>query len=133
MISRSQTTRRSRLRLAAALTGALTITACASSPPPPTASLQAAKQAISIAERADAGRFAPVELNQARTKLASADAEVSASRMVMADRLAVESRAAAELATAKTSASQAKTVNDEMSRSTGTLIEEMQRNSGDKP
>ena len=126
-------TRRSRLRLGAALAGVLTITACASAPPPPTASLQAAKQAISIAERADASRFAPVELNQARTKLASADEEVSASRMVMAERLAIESRASAELAAARTSASKAKTVNDEMSRSTGALIEEMQRNSGDKP
>ena len=53
--------------------------------------------------------------------------------MIVAERLADESRADAELAFAKTNAAKASAVNDEMKRSTGTLIQEMQRNAGDKP
>jgi Domain of unknown function (DUF4398) len=132
MNATSQTYRGSRLRIAVGLTGILMLGACASTPPAPTASLQAARQAISNAERAEAGRYASGELGEARTKLASADTAVSEQRMTMAERFAEESRAEAELASAKTADVKAKAVNDEMSSSTGTLIEEMQRNSGDK-
>jgi hypothetical protein len=106
--------------------------ACAETPPP-TASLQAAHQAITNAERAEAGRYAAGELGEARTRLASADTAVSEKRMITAARFADESRTEAELASAKTADVKAKAVNDEMSRSTSTLVEEMQRNSGDKP
>ena len=133
MNARSQTHHGSRLRIAVALPGVLMIAACASTPPAPTASLQAAQQAISSAERADASRYAPGELSQARTKLASANTEVTEQRMITAERFAEESRAEAELASAKTSAAKANAVNTEMKRSTSTLIEEMQRSSGDKP
>jgi hypothetical protein len=122
----------SRLRTAAGLTGVLMLAACASTPPP-TASLQAAHQAISNAERADAGRYAPAELSEARSKLASADSAVSEQKMTMAEQLAEESRVEAQLASAKTAEFKAKAVNDEMTRSNGTLVEEMQRNSGGKP
>jgi len=107
--------------------------ACAETPPMPTASLQAARQAISDAERAEAGRYAAAELGEARIKLASADTAVSEQKMTTAERFADESRTEAQLASAKTADVKAKAVNDEMSRSTGTLIQEMQRNSGDKP
>ena len=70
-----------RLRVAAGLAGALMIAACASTPPAPTAQLQAAQQAIATAERADAGRHAAVELGEARTKLAAADAAVREEKM----------------------------------------------------
>ena len=108
------------------------LAACASTPPPPTASLQAAQQAISNAERVEAGQFAAGELGAARTKLASADAAVTEKKMIIAGRFADESRAEAELASAKTAATKAKAVNDEMRTSTATLIQEMQRSSGDK-
>ncbi len=133
MNATSQAHRGSRLRTAVGLTGVLMFAACASTPPAPTASLQAAQQAIASAERTDAGRYAPAELGEARAKLASADTAVKEEEMIVAGRFAEESRAEAELASAKTAAAKAKTVNDEMSRSTGTLIEEMQRSSGDKP
>ena len=106
---------------------------CASTPPAPTASLQAAQLAISNAERTDASRYAPGELGEARTKLASADTAVKEQRMIMAERFAEESRAEAELASAKTADVKANAVNHEMTRSTDTLVEEMQRGSGDKP
>ena len=133
MNATSKTQRRSRLHIAAGLTGVLMLGACAETPPAPTASLQAARQAISDADRAEAGRYASAELGEARTKLASADSAVSEQKMITAARFADESRTEAQLASAKTADVKAKSVNDEMSRSTGTLIQEMQRNSGDKP
>jgi hypothetical protein len=120
------------LRTAVSLTGLLILGACASTPPP-TSSLQGAREAIANAERVEAGRYASGELAEARTKLASADTAVSEQRMPMAERLANESRVEAELASAKTADVKATAVNDEMKRSNGTLVEEMQRSSGDKP
>lgn len=133
MNSRSQARERSRLRVAVAFAGLLMLGACASTPPPPTAGLQAAQRAISTAEGAEAGRYAAVELAEARTELASADRAVAEQRMTMAARLADQSRVEAELASARTAEVKAKAVNDEMTRSTSTLIEEMQRTSGAKP
>jgi hypothetical protein len=52
--------------------------------------------------------------------------------MIVAQRLADESRAEAELAAAKTAAAKASAVNDEMKSSTATLIQEMQRNTGEQ-
>jgi hypothetical protein len=122
---------RTRLWLASGIAGALLLAGCASAPPAPTASLDAARQAISNAERADASRFAAAELSDARARLAAADGAVLKEEMVLAQRSAEQSRADAELAAARSSASKAKTVNDEMMRSTGALTEEMQR-AGDK-
>ena len=120
-----------RLPVAASLACALLIAACASTPPAPTAQLQAAQQAIATAEKMDAGRYAAGELGEARTKLAAADAAVREEKMEGAARLADESRVAAELAASKTATVKATAVNDEMKRSTGTLIDEMQRTTGD--
>jgi hypothetical protein len=50
--------------------------------------------------------------------------------MVAAERSANEARADAKLAIARTSEIKAKAVNAEMQRSNGTLIDEIQRNSG---
>jgi hypothetical protein len=121
------------LTAAVVLSAGLFLGACASTPPAPTTALDAAKLAISNAERADAGRFAAADLTDARNRLASAEVAVQGRRMIQAERLADESRADAELASAKTDATKAGVVNDDMRRSNGTLIEEMQRNSGSKP
>jgi PBP1b-binding outer membrane lipoprotein LpoB len=119
-----------RLRVATVLAGALMITACASTPAP-TAQLQAAQQAIAAAERTDASRHAAAELGAAQAKLASANTAVHAKEMDAAARLADESRVEAELAAARTASVKARMVNEEMKRSTGTLIDEMQRNAGE--
>jgi hypothetical protein len=114
-----------------ALAGVLMLAAgCASAPPAPTSNLEAARQAIATAERLQAGEYAAAELGQARARLASADAAVNEEKMLEAARFADQARADAELASARTGAAKAKTVNDEMRRSTETLIEEMRRNSG---
>ncbi len=129
MNRKSEPLGRLRLRMAFGLTGALALCACAT-PPPPTASLQEARHAIATAEQAEAGRYASDDLSNARVKIASADAAVSDKKMITAQRLAEESTVDAELATAKTADIKANAVNNEMTRSTGTLIEEMQRSSG---
>jgi len=122
----------SRLRVATTvLGGAFMITACASTPAP-TAQMQAAEQAIAAAERTDANRHAAAELGTAQARLASANTAVRAKEMESAARLADEARVEAELATAKAASVKARMVNDEMKRSTGTLIDEMQRNTGEQ-
>jgi hypothetical protein len=119
------------LRAAAGIAGVLALAACASTPPP-TASLQAAQQAIVTAEQATAGQYASGELGEARAELVSANAAVTDQHMVLAERFANESRAEAQLAYAKTAYVKAQAINDDMARSNGVLNEELQRNSGDK-
>ena len=105
--------------------------ACASTPPIPSASLQAAQQSIANAERVEAGTHAPAELSEARSKLSAAQTAVDQKEMVTAERFADEARAEAELAVAKTGVAKANAVNADMERSNATLIEEMQRKTGD--
>ena len=113
--------------LPVALCGAfLLFSGCASSPEP-TVEMQAAKQAIADAESAQAAEHAAGELSQARTKLASASTAVQDKEMDEAKRLAEQARVDAELASARTAAVKAQAVNEEMKRSTQTLIEEMGR------
>ena|SRR6185295_996672 len=100
-------------------------------PPNPAASLQAAQQSIANAERVDAGTHAAAELSEARAKLSAAQAAVTEKKMVAAVQLADEARAEAELAVAKTSVVKANAVNADMERSNATLVDEMQRKTGD--
>ena len=109
------------------------LAACASTPPAPTAALDAAHLAITNAERADAGQYAAGELAEARDRLGFAESAVTGNRMIVAERLANESRTEAELASATTAQNKAQAVNAEMQRSNGTLIDEMQRNAGEQP
>lgn len=119
-------------RLATSATGLLLLAACASVPLPPTEALKAAEQAIASAEKARVADYASPELGQAREKLTAANAAVQKEDMVVAQRLAEQSRADAELALAKSDAAKAKTVNDEMKNSTEAMKQEMQRNPGVK-
>ena len=114
--------------VAAGLTAMLMlVAACASTPLAPVAALDAAKVAISDAEKADAGHFAGAELGEARQKLALADTAVRAESMVQAERFAQQSRVQAELASARTAAAKAAAVNKEMERGADALTEELQR------
>lgn len=121
---------RRRLRFAAPAL-LLALGACASTPPLPAANLQAAQQSIASAERAEAGTHAAAELASARAKLTAAHRAVDMKEMLAAGRLADEARAEADLATARTGVAKAKAVNADMERSSATLIEEMQRKTGD--
>lgn len=122
----------SSLRLAAAVAGLLALAACASEPVPPTQALQAAELAIANAEQARSAEYASLELVEAREKLTAARTAVTQEKMVLAQRLAEQSRVDAELASAKAEAAKARAVNDEMQKSTNALKQEMQRNPGAK-
>ena len=130
LVSRGPASRR-RLRLAAPGLALFFLAACASTPPVPTTNLQAAQQAIANAERVDAATHAGAELGEARGKLSAAQRAVEQEDMVAAGQFADEARAEAELAAARSGAAKAKTVNDDMKHSTSTLIDEMQRKTGD--
>lgn len=99
---------------------------CASAPEP-TEQLVAARQAVTDAERAQAVEHAAAVMTESRTKLALAEAAVKDRRMEQAARLADEARVDAELASAQAAAAKAQAANDELRRSTQTMIEEMQR------
>jgi hypothetical protein len=118
-----------RLALPAVL---LMLGACASTPPIPSASLQAAQQSIANADRVEAGSHAAAELSEARTRLAAAQAAVEAEKMIEGGRLADEARAAADLAVAKTSLAKANAVNADIERGNAALVEELQRKTGDR-
>lgn len=117
-----------RLLVVAGLTAVLMlVAACASTPPAPIAALDAAKVAISDAEKANAGHFAGAELGEARQKLVLADTAVRQEKMIQAERLAQESRVQAELASARTEAAKAAAVNKELESAAAALAEELRR------
>lgn len=116
----------SRMAMPALLAGAM-LSGCASTPPAPLTSLEAARTAVVAAERFDAGRFAASELGDARQKLALADAAVRDENMELASRLALESRVDAEWAYAKTESAKAEAINAEMASGVEALREEMRR------
>jgi hypothetical protein len=124
----SQVTRLQKPLVGAVLAGVLVaLGACASAPPAPVSALDAAKVAITNAEKADANRYAGAELGEAREKLAQAGGAVQQEQMILAEQLAQQSRVQAELASARTGAAKAAEVNAEMARGAAALKEEMQR------
>jgi hypothetical protein len=128
----TEITRSARRRLRLALPILLMCSVAFAGKPIPTTNLQSAEQAIANAERVEAATFAPVELGEARSKLSAAQQAVSEKEMLAAAQLADEARVAAELAAARTSAAKANAVNADIKRGTATLVEEMQRKTGDK-
>ena len=120
--------------LATCIASGLTLASGCASAPEPTEQLVAARQAVTEAERAQAVEHAAELITESRTKLALAETAVKDRRMEQAARLADEARVDAELATAQTAAAKAEAANDEIRRSTQTMIDEMQRaNAGGTP
>ncbi len=105
----------------------LLLSACASAPVSPESTMTNAREAIASAERAGARQYAGAELDEAQQKLILAEEFVVTEEFEQADRLAQESLVVAELALARTESAKALEINQEMSRSTDALIEEMQR------
>ena len=118
------------LRAVLVIAGFCTLIGCASVPQPPAQELQAAELAITGADQAGVVDYASLELNQAREKLAAARLAVQQEDMVLAQRLADESRTSAKLASAKTASLKAAEINAGMQKSIDALKQEMQRNTG---
>lgn len=129
MFQSTRTSPGRRIRSVAGLAAAVVLLgACATTPPaPPTASLNAARQAITNAEQADARQYASTELDEANQKLAMANRAVTTESMIEADRLAQESTVVAELASARTESAKAAEINRELGRGADALNEELRR------
>ena len=82
---------------------------------------------IQTAEKDDARQYARAELEEAHQKLALAEKAVAAEDMILAERFADESAVMAQLAAARTEATKAEAINEEMRRSARALAEEMRR------
>ncbi|MDP1698838.1 MAG: DUF4398 domain-containing protein [Xanthomonadaceae bacterium] len=102
--------------IAVLLAGLLALAGCATTLPAPDQALQAAEMAIGNAERDRAPEFAAPEMSEARAKLAAAHDAARNGQMVQARRLAEQSLAGAELASAKADFAQATAINDEMKK-----------------
>jgi hypothetical protein len=111
---------------------AILLAGCATTQPDPTIAMKAAEQAIATADHMRVADAASPELSEAREKLTAAQSAAHAKRPIEAERLAIESRVDAELASANSEAAKAKAVNDEMRRSNSTLAQELDRTSGAK-
>jgi hypothetical protein len=103
------------------------LSACASTPQPPTTALLDAREAIASAEQAGARQYAGAELDEAQQKLLLAERFVRNEQMIEAERYARESIISAELASARTESAKALEINRQMSRSADALMEEMRR------
>lgn len=110
----------------------LFLAACATVPDAPLAALAEARVAITTAEKDNAIHYASADLTEARQQLVQADRAVATEHMIEANRLAHQSRIAAELASARTEAAKAEEVNDQLIRSADALDEELRR-AGDRP
>lgn len=114
--------------LGAALCGAvLTLAACASGPPPPTAQMAVANAAVAHATAAGSAEYAPTEMNMAREKLNRATTAMAAKDHENATRLAHEAQLDAQVAEAKTEAAKAQKAATAMQDAGRALREEMAR------
>lgn len=104
---------------------------CASVPEP-VAEMASARTAVSAIEGGDARMLAPVELDRAKTKLQRAEKAVARKDYAEAKRLADESLADAQLATAKTNSIKAQRSAEELEQSLSVLRSEIERASSQR-
>lgn len=102
---------------------------CASKDPGPVAQLATTKAAISQAESENARKYAPVELNSAKEKLAQAEEAMRSKNHDQARRLAEQAEADAKLAESKAHSEKSMQAVEELQRSIRTLREEIERKS----
>jgi hypothetical protein len=107
--------------------GALVLSGGCASVPKPVGEVASAQTAVGGAEASDAQRFAPVELDRARSKLARAQKAMEKGRNLEARHLAEEALADAKLAGARAEAERAKQAAREMEASVQILREEIER------
>jgi len=116
-----------RTSIAAVLCTISLLSACAATPQRPSSALQSAERAIATAEDARAVQHAPLELRQARDKLAAANNAVEKDEMDIARRLAEEAAVLAELALARSEMQVALETNKELKNTTDMYKDELTR------
>ncbi len=119
--------RRSTVVASALLVTTLALGACATQGEPPVADLAIARTSVSQAEAAGAAQLAPVELLNARNKLASAEAAMRDKRYDDARALTDEAAADADVAERKARAMKATNAAMEAQRSNAVLGSELSR------
>ena len=108
------------------LGGFVLFTGC-SSIPKPVGEIAGAKAQIESAETNEANKYAPVELDRAKSKLKRAENAVLEKDNLTAKRLADESLSDAKLATAKASTARARNSVQEMRNTVQNMKQEIER------
>jgi len=114
----------------ALVTGALGA-GCATQGPIPTQQLATARTLVEQADKADAQRYAPADLQRAHDELSSAEKAVNDQKYDDARRYAENAQADADLASARASSGEAQRAAREVDRSIDTLKQESERHAND--
>ncbi len=116
-----------RLMSVALLAGLLSLSACGSNPPVPTAEVSAARASIESAERSGAGESQPALIKRARDAMTRAEQAIDAEENLRARGLAETAALDAQLAEAKTDADKSEQAANELESGLKSLQQEMKR------
>jgi hypothetical protein len=112
------------------VTGALGA-GCATQGPIPTQQLTTARTLVEQADKADAQRYAPADLQRAHDELSSAEKAVNDRKYDDARRYAENAQVDADLASARASSGEAQRAAREVDRSIDTLKQESERHANE--
>lgn len=104
---------------------------CATQGPVPTEQLTMARTLVEQADKANAQRYAPAELQRAHDELSSADKAVADKKYDDARRYAENAQVDADLASARASSGEAQHAAQEVRRSIDSLRQESERHTND--
>jgi|ERR1700722_6838820 hypothetical protein len=104
---------------------------CATQGPIPTEQLTKARALVEQADKADAQRYAPADLQRAHDELSSADKAVNDHKYDDARRYAENAQVDADLASARASSGEAQHAAREVDRSIDSLKQESERHAND--
>jgi hypothetical protein len=104
---------------------------CATQGPMPTEQLVSARTLVAQADKADAQRYAPADLQRAHDELASAEQAANNHKYDDARRLAENAQADADLASARASSGEAQRAAREVDRGIDSLRQESERHAND--
>ena len=111
----------------ATLATASVLAGCASQGPRPTEEITRARTLVNQAEQANAQRYAPAEMQAARSKVEGANDAADEGQNITARRLASEAALDAQLASARSASGEAQRAAKELAESTEQLRREAER------
>jgi len=106
---------------------AICATGCADLKTPAVASIAVSKNAIDSADRADAAKLAPAEIQSAQDKLTRANQAMANGDYKLANDLAIQSQADAQVAQSKAAAAKAQTAADALHSDQRAMQDELNR------